>query len=40
MFAGKAIETPLSTGFEPKLPLYLKSGRPVIIRKLDDGILN
>ena len=39
-FDEKSIETLLSIGLEPKLPWSLELGRTVIIRKLNDDILN
>ena len=40
IFDAKSIQTLLDIGLEPKLPWSLKSDRTVIIRKLDDDILN
>ena len=40
IFDDKSIQTLLNIGLEPKLPWSLKSARTVIIRKLDDDVLN
>ena len=39
-FNDKSIETLMRIGLEPKLSCFLKTARNIIIRKLDEHILN